>query len=253
MEGFVSVNKYGLSRDIPDAVKREVRQRCRFGCIRCGSAIYRYHHFEPPFEEARVHAARGITLLCGTCHDLAHGFLSHEIIQKLDKNPKCSELGFSFGPFDVGDTAPVVVLGNMTFRSTPIILEAFGQPLVVIEPPEGLGTPFRLSAVLHDERGQEILRIVQNEWQGLSHNWDIEIEKSTITIRQALGRIALRIQSEPPRRLLIKRLDMFYNGLRIQGREGQPTTAFLPDGTVWFRTPVTGATIDGCARGIVIT
>lgn len=29
-------NKYGLTRDIPEDVKRKVRKRCGFGCVICG-------------------------------------------------------------------------------------------------------------------------------------------------------------------------------------------------------------------------
>lgn len=246
------VNKRGLCRDIPDAIKRDVRQRCGFGCVRCGSAIYRYHHFDPPFEEAETHVSDGITLLCGACHDLAHGFLSRQTLQACNQNPKCFEQGFSYGPFDVGSSSPVVVLGNLTFIGTPIILEVFGKALLAIEPSEQHRTPFRLSATLHDRKGNEMLRIGQNEWQVLSSNWDMEVEKSTITIRHAPRQIALKLRSEPPGKLVIETLDMFYGGLRIIGKEGQPTTAFLPDGMVWFKVPVPGATISGCGRGIVI-
>lgn len=133
------VNKRGLCRDIPDAIKRDVRQRCGFGCVRCGSAIYRYHHFDPPFEEAETHVSDGITLLCGACHDLAHGFLSRQTLQACNQNPKCFEQGFSCGPFDVGSSSPVVVLGNLTFIGTPIILEAFGNMLIRLTPNDTTG------------------------------------------------------------------------------------------------------------------
>jgi hypothetical protein len=35
-------NKYGLKRTIPEKIKREVRQRCGFGCVRCGSLRTNY-------------------------------------------------------------------------------------------------------------------------------------------------------------------------------------------------------------------
>lgn len=31
-----NINKQGISRDIPDPIKRDVRQRCGFGCVICG-------------------------------------------------------------------------------------------------------------------------------------------------------------------------------------------------------------------------
>ncbi|GAH43227.1 unnamed protein product, partial [marine sediment metagenome] len=50
-----STNQYGLSRYIPLEIKRAVRQKCGFGCVVCGSTIYQYHHFDPPFNEAKQH------------------------------------------------------------------------------------------------------------------------------------------------------------------------------------------------------
>ena len=252
-EQMSEANKYGLFRDPPDPAKRQVRQRCYFGCVKCGFAVYEYHHFNPPFREAKTHDPEGITLLCGKCHNLVtRGRMSNQTVGKYNRTPKCLERGFSREPFDVGDKSPVVVLGNMTFVNTPIILEAFGEPLIAVEPPEEPGTPFRITAAFQDNSGNELFRIVQNEWQGLSSNWDIETKGSRTIIRQALRQIALMIRTEPPGKLVIEQLNMFCRGLRIIGREGEPTTAYLPDGTVWFRVPGSGATISNCDRGIVI-
>lgn len=246
------VNRFGLSRDIPDPIKREVRQRCGFGCVICGKAVYRYHHFRPPFEEARVHDPGGITLLCGNHHELQRrGLLSTKTIEECNRNPKCLEEGFSYGPFDITGKSPTVILGNMTFIDTPCILEAFGTPLLMVESPEEPRTPFRLSAIFHDESGNEIFRIVHNEWQGPASNWDIECKGPRIIIRQAPRRIALMIRTEPPDRLIIGRLNLFYKGLRIIGGEGKRTKAFLPDGRKWFEAKGHVSFISN-AHGIVI-
>ena len=57
-------NKHGLSRYIPEAIKREVRQRCGFGCVICGFGFYDYEHFDPDFADAKFHDPNGMTLLC---------------------------------------------------------------------------------------------------------------------------------------------------------------------------------------------
>jgi hypothetical protein len=61
-------NKFGLTRNIPDPVKRAVRQRCGYGCVICGLSLYDYDHIDPPFEEAREHLPDDICLLCPTHH-----------------------------------------------------------------------------------------------------------------------------------------------------------------------------------------
>jgi 5-methylcytosine-specific restriction endonuclease McrA len=37
----------GRRPKIPEGVKREVRQRCGFGCVICGLPIYEYDHLVP--------------------------------------------------------------------------------------------------------------------------------------------------------------------------------------------------------------
>lgn len=228
------INKYGLSRDsFREPHKRRVRQRCGFGCVRCGFAIYQYHHFDPPFGEARTHNPNGITLLCGTCHDLEkRGRLSIDTIRKHNKNPKCLQKGFSYEMFDIGEQYPVITLGYSTWIRTHTILEVFGTPLLKVEPPEVIGTPFRLSGAFYNELGEEIFRIVQNEWQGPISNWDIETKGQRIIIRRAPRQIALQIRVDPPNNLAIEKLDMFFKGARIVGEEGKHITAISPDGSL---------------------
>src|SRR5467141_5394733 len=88
------MNAHGLSRDIPESIKREVRQRCGFGCIICGSAVVQYHHFSPAYVDALEHRAEGITLLCGRCHDKARS-ASIEEIKRYDSSPFCKRHGFT--------------------------------------------------------------------------------------------------------------------------------------------------------------
>ncbi len=56
-------------RTLPSKIKREVRQRCGFGCIFCGLPVYHYDHIRE-YSATKRHEADNITLLCGTHHDL---------------------------------------------------------------------------------------------------------------------------------------------------------------------------------------
>src|SRR5687768_2599641 len=106
-------NRLGLARDIPDAVKREVRQRCGFGCVIDGSALYTYEHFDPPYKDARRHEPAGITLLCGSCQlKTSRGQLSKLTIAEANANPYPLHQGWSGAVFDVGPKRPFVVLGT---------------------------------------------------------------------------------------------------------------------------------------------
>jgi hypothetical protein len=261
------VNRHGLSDYIPRPIKEEVRQRCGFGCVVCGFAVYDYHHFAPPFAEAKRHDPDGITLLCGTCHGLENrGLLSNETIGKYNENPKCLQQGFSYGPFHIGDEQhPVVSLGYSTWIKTNTIVEVFGTPLLRIEPPEVVGRPFRLSGAFYDESGKEIFRIVQNEWQGPVSNWDIQTEGRRIIIRRAPRQVALQIRVDPPGNLVIEKLDMYYEGARIIGKEDRQITAIAPSGAIIHGTSEAGMALSAtgiqlghvtgiaCEAGIVVS
>jgi magnesium chelatase family protein len=47
------INKHGLSRTIPAEIRREIRQRSKFGCVICRNAIYTYEHIDPTFVNAK--------------------------------------------------------------------------------------------------------------------------------------------------------------------------------------------------------
>jgi hypothetical protein len=44
-------------------MKREIRQRCGFGCVLCGIRIYQYDHIID-YAQVQEHTADNITLLC---------------------------------------------------------------------------------------------------------------------------------------------------------------------------------------------
>ncbi len=243
-------NKYGLSRHIPELIARNVRQRCGFGCVKCGLAIYQYHHFDPPFEYAKEHKEEGITLLCPTCHELEKKeLLSSNTVKQSNENPACMKRGFSNISFDLQQN-PEIILGNITFINTPNMIEAFGKSLLKIDPPEDSNHPFRISAIFHDASGKEIAIIHENEWKGNVESWDIKSEGNKIIIRERIRQISLILRIEPPNKLVIERLNMFYKGFRIVACEEKDTIVFLTDGNVWFRT--SGMSINACAHGIVI-
>lgn len=247
-QSMSTTNRFELSRDIPADVARAVRQRCGFGCVVCGCAIYQYEHFDPPFNEATTHTAEGIILLCGGCHDRkTRGLLSRDTVAKAARSPKALERGFSFGPFDVGADPPVVALGAVATTRVPVILRAFGTDLLQVSPPEEPKGPFRLGAFLTGRTGQPLAQIVENEWRTPVANWDVEVIGRRISVRLGPGDLGLVLRCEPPRTLVVERLDMFFRGVRIQCSERDGFVVARPDGQ---RLQVGAANLDGCLVGV---
>ena len=250
-KSMAEVNKFGLSRDIPYLIKREVRQKCGFGCVVCGSAVYQYEHLEPLFSEAEKHDPNGIVLVCGGCHDrVKHRILSKETIKLKAKNPKCLEQGFSFGPFDLGLTSPEIIFGTLTGKNIGTLIRVYSDEILSIAPPEQEGTPFLINAFLSDRKGNVIFAIKNNEWVTPTSNWDVEVVGPRITIRKKLGDILLCLRSEPPHRLIIERLDMFHKEVKISCKESQSIEVTTPLGQ-YYKSSQTE--IEGCKIGVDIT
>jgi hypothetical protein len=236
-------NKHGLSRsDFSEKNKLEIRRRCGFGCVICRCNLYEYHHFDPPFEDAKFHNPDGITLLCGTCHTAAHNKIySLDYIKNANMHPECHKIGFS--KFLYAElNAPTVFLGSTTIRADRIILEVSNDPILWIDPPEVVGAPYRLSAIFHDKNGKEIARLDRNEWKASSDNWDVKTKGNEITIRQNIGEYSLIMCLEPPGAIRIVRMNMCYKGFHLSLRK---------DGTLKAGTfIINGGTFIGNKNGL---
>ena len=185
-------NRFGLDRNIDAATKRAVRQRCGFGCVICGCGIVQYHHFDPPFAEATEHDPFGITLLCGQCHDLA---VSVESLTDVRSGLGMSCLGADVPGIQKTDylvlcVTPVFPCGldRLCVRAATVLM--YDTRLIIgLSQQEHMGSPLRLNAVLTDESGSEVLRVVDNEWQvGIEH-YDIRTTGDRLIVNNKPGDI----------------------------------------------------------------
>lgn len=139
-------NRFGLSRTIPSSVRREVRQRCGYGCVRCGLALYDYEHFDPEFKDADAHVANGITLLCMQCNQKKRrGMLSAESVRGANLAPRCLQQGYASEIFDFGPNSLTVAFAGVTFTDTPKLIVVNDIPILAVKPPEAPHQPFLLS------------------------------------------------------------------------------------------------------------
>lgn len=201
-------NRYGLQRNIPDSVARQIRQRCGFGCVICGDPFIYYHHFDPPFNQAREHRAEGITILCGNHHREAdHGRRSIESIKARDADPECRRRGHTVAVLD-GSTGPLkFIMGSAVF-DTPVILMYETIELISFRPPETNEAPWRLSARIFDRIGRELLRITDNEWRIDTNRYDVTAEGKVIEVRQRKGDVVLAMDLVVDGLIHIRRLQM---------------------------------------------
>lgn len=242
-------NKHGLTRTISDVIKREVRKRCGFGCVRCGLAYFDYEHFDPDFKDAKEHCAAGITLLCMQCNQKrARGTLSVETVSAANRAPRCLDRGFASESFDFSAEVIEIKVGGVTITNCPTLIEINGTALLSICEPEEPGAPFRLSGMFADNTGETTLKIVDNVWSAGAANWDVECVGPLVTIRNGPRLISLILRQEPPKRLVVERIEMTYEGAHLRGSKDILEVSY--DGKNWMELQL--CNIDGCGVGISI-
>lgn len=226
----VQVNRYGLHRGIPAAVKRTVRQECGFGCAICGSAFVQYHHFDPPFESAQKHRSEAIILLCPTCHTKFQHIPAQEMRQ-YRLNPRCKQTGFlSDANFLFRmDHIPRVALGHVVATSGQII--RYGDRVLLgIERLDRVGSHLGFMCDLRDDRGVTLLRIRQNELLIGADHYDIESSRTELIIRRKQRHIVLRMVTDRLDELELTHLEATVAGGAVSFRSEQGLCVTAPGG-----------------------
>lgn len=209
-------NRFGLSRRIPEEVKRAVRQAARFGCVCCGGGIGTYEHIEPEFADARNHDPEAMAYLCGSCHlKVTRKIWSKERIWEGRRRPWCEVHGGPHEAFDIGATGVAVWLGLNRIADVPTILQIAGNTLFRIDGPECDGAPYRISGRFYDSQEQLLFTIDRNEWLGEPDVWDIECIGARITIRKAHRSVALKLCAVPPYGIVVEQADFPFRGSTV--------------------------------------
>jgi len=229
------VNKYGLPRRVPEPVQRAIRQRCGFGCVICGLAFYDYEHFDPEYADAKTHNPEGMTLLCSQHNqNKERGRLSTESVRRANDNPKCLQQGFSSEFFDFHNDPIRVSFSGVNFYDCQHLIIIHGVPVLSVSPPEDIGGPVRLSGFLCDSQGRESISIVNNQFAVNSGNWDVDIRGNVVTFREKLREISLQIKLDPPRGIVIEKINMLFRGVRLKGDQDKLEISYN-NGQSWIR------------------
>lgn len=236
-------NKYGLSDYIPAPVRREVRQRCGFGCVVCGCAFIEYHHFNPPFPEAKEHRPEGITLLCSTCHaKVDKGIFDLDFVVKSDKNPRCRQTGFVRDIFYIGTEAITLKMGGAWFKRFDVV-RYDRLPLISFLPPEQPGAPLRFNATFYDREQAHLFKVVGNQWIAGIEHYDIETSGNELVIREKPGDVKFKLRSIAEKEISIEKIDMCYKGFRIRVQDGEFRVTNPAGGTLVLYCPNIFATL----------
>lgn len=193
---------------IPPHIKREVRQRCGFGCVKCGLPLYEYEHMEE-WAVVKRHIASEITLLCDQHHrEKTAGLLPKEEVRRCNENPinlqndKSAKYNLYFSGTNseiwVGSNSLVSEYLSDDSELNAIIVD--GLPLIQMKV---VDQHLLLNLTFFDEENNVTAQIVENELIYSTSPWDIELIGTTLTIREQRGKILLRIEFNPPNKIVI--------------------------------------------------
>ncbi|MDD5700513.1 MAG: hypothetical protein PHU23_00565 [Dehalococcoidales bacterium] len=205
---------------IPYEIKREVRQRCGFGCVICGSPLYEYEHMEG-WAVVHRHVAEEITLLCDKHHsERTKGLLPKEDVVKANNNPynKRSGISQNYLLHYSGDNVNLILADNV-FSYYGLVEGRVFAPLVIDGLPmvgfKILQGKLFLNFFAFDQYNKPILKIIENELVYDTKQWDIEWIGQTLTIREERRIILLQLIFNPPDGITISKGRILRNGIEI--------------------------------------
>lgn len=212
----------GARPAISESIKREVRQRCGFGCVVCGCPLYDYEHMEE-WAKVKRHQAEEITLLCSLHHrEKTNGLLPISLMKKRNANPvnlikgttRSHALHIYGGETVLGMGDTYFFYDHDSSVRGACVLSISNQPI--------LGFTFEddnllLNFVLYDETDRPILKILDNELVFSTQPWDITFTGHRIEIRGASRKILLVLNVDVNQGLVaIERAELRYDGYEVR-------------------------------------
>lgn len=202
-------NKHGLVRDIPDPVKREIRQACFGGCVICGKLFCTYEHFDPPFVDATGHNPGGMALLCPDHQaDRTAGRLSVDAVRHARANPFNRGKDAVWSSYFPQSDMKLKLFGN-TIQG-PSVGFAINDQVVF-----GMKTPAQNAGVclftgsFCDPSGRETLKFVDNEIIAKNGAWDVTFEGKNLIVRSAPNKVVAQLSFHAEQNLVeVSRLEM---------------------------------------------
>ncbi len=216
------------SRNIPEPIKREIRKRCGFGCVVCGSIIYDYDHMLKDWAEVKEHIANDITLLCPSHHrEKTNDLLTRKKVQEANEEPFNIKNNAS-SPYKLhfsGEIGQVVVASNI-FTNDGCVDAFKDRPLPYVVPILIDGTPI-IGMKFQDERllldirffnnfNEPIFVVIDNQLIFKPDTWDIDLRGYKLVIREGIRKILLELEFKPPNKVIVIKGKIRFNGVTLE-------------------------------------
>jgi len=225
---------------IPAELKREVRQRCGFGCVICGSPIYDYDHIEE-FSLVKEHTFENLVLLCPLCHrKKTKGLITKQMvfnaINQVDTRGRTSpdEIPPQIYSLDIGSNF------IKSFSGLAFSILNFGTLEILFK-----GKPM-INAEILNENGDKAIEIKENNYTLCASTWDIEYVGKTLTFRSGPREIFASITFDVEQKFIKLRGNAeLRNGIKIK----------IGDHGIWANQLLLARynLIESCSEGLIIT
>jgi hypothetical protein len=208
-----------VERDhLPNSVKLEVRQRCGFGCVMCGSPIFDYEHIEGYGNTG--HDPNHMTLLCPGHHrEKTAGRLPVALVRKWNKEPFNQNRDLtSRHPLYFDGRSLTVELGSVEFIGTDAtrrlsVIEIDGESVISADFVEG---NLILGMLIRDADNRPLLVVRKGELMHSAADWDVTYEGTTLKIRRGPRDVVLSIKLLAPDRIVVERAEIWSQGIFLR-------------------------------------
>ncbi len=230
-----NTNKYGLSRYIPEDIKRQVRQNSKFGCVvpNCRNAFYEYEHLIPEFKDAKEHDPDKICLVCNNHNPRRTGKNGQENYSKeqlihyyqLIKESKVV-LDIKNRDFFYGfENDPKITIGDCSFLHVQSIINIDGKNVFSFQKNKD-NDPFApqitFSGLFQDSNGNVLFEIKENEWISPTYHWDVETKNGEFSIWDSSKKLVFKAVKIPGENTIqILELNIWFAPFKIAVKDGK--------------------------------
>lgn len=230
-----SKNKYGLSRHIPDTIKKTVRLNSKYGCVvpTCRNIIYEYEHLIPEFKDAKTHDPEKMCLTCPTHNPRKQGINGEELYSKEQLIKFYSIIKEATDPIEIRnndvfsgfDKNIKIHIGGLICENIRSLIEINGKNIFSfrINPNK---TPFapdiHFNGRFEKPNGELLCEIRENEWLSNSNHGDLTYKNGILTIFDKHQKPVFSIRKVPSdNTLIIDNLNLWVHPFHIYITNGE--------------------------------
>jgi hypothetical protein len=201
----ISTKSYS-ERDIPEPIRRALRQEVNFGCAICGCPLLEMHHIIP-WRQTHQHNPSDIIALCPThAHRADMGEYDENYLRELKKSPHNQTMVKD--AFAVQTKNLTVSIASNKFVNTSRVLVVDDFDIISVTK-ESLYPQFDVN--FFDKFGRWIAIIYQNQWYvDRRLVWDIKYIPRHLTLKCEPRQISLDLKIV--RNVVFIRGNLFFNG-----------------------------------------